>query len=120
MWQIRDITVICPSFCLFIVLNISRLSRRLWTILYKMPWRSILLVRFMVFKATFNNISVIYHGSRFYLSRKPEKFTDLPQVTDKPNLIQLKSPHSCGICSLFAIGFCVVAAWKDYKTTDIK
>jgi len=41
-------------------------------------------VRVMVFKATFNNISVKYHGGQFYCWRKPkypEKTSDLPQVT---------------------------------------
>jgi len=41
---------------------------------------------FMVFNATFNNISVIYRGSQFYWWKKreyPEKTTNLSQVTDK-------------------------------------
>ena len=41
---------------------------------------------FMVFNATFNNISVIYRGGQFYSWRKPEypeNTTELSQVTDK-------------------------------------
>ena len=37
----------------------------------------------MVFNASFNNISVIYHDGQFYLWRKSQKTTDVSQVTDK-------------------------------------
>ena len=42
-------------------------------------------IRFMVFNATFNNISVMYRGGQLYWWRKPEyaqKTTDLSQITD--------------------------------------
>jgi hypothetical protein len=54
------------------------------------------LVWFMVFNATFNNISAIYRGGQFYWWRKPEypqNTIDLSQITDNLYYIMLYQVH---------------------------
>jgi hypothetical protein len=54
--------------------------------LSKCKYTCCLKISVMVFNATFNNISVI--SWRSVLLKKPEKTSDIPQVTDKLGLLQ--------------------------------
>jgi hypothetical protein len=67
----------------------------------------------MVFNATFNNISVIYHGGQFYWWRKLEKTTDLLLVTDKLYHMNFSINKVSQILYMYIQGAAVVIWWLD-------